>query len=146
MPILSAINPYLAYIKIAGAVAAIAAIFAAGIYARGVVAERDALKAEQRAIKAALEQQVKAFDDYVRLNAQIAENIKKIKVNSNVYIENIEREKRPEVPAGSTVTLIPAGMPKADLSAMPEDGSAPGRDASSAPKSGSDPAGLGKTP
>lgn len=116
-----AISPYLLYIKIGSVVAVVVGIFSGGIWLRGVFAERaelrdqiellelDKQRAEQRALDA-----IHQRDEYIKLNREIVDAIKKIKIQSNTVIQRIENDPVPVPPAdGSALPFIAPGVPQA---------------------------------
>jgi hypothetical protein len=115
------ISPYLLYIKIGAVVAVVAGIFSGGIWLRGVFAERSELRgqielleldkqrAEQRALDA-----IHQRDEYIKLNREIVDAIKKIKIQSNTVIQRIENDPVPVPPAdGGALPFIAPGVPEA---------------------------------
>lgn len=115
------ISPYLLYIKIGAVVAAMAGIFSGGIWLRGVFAERaelrdqiellelDKQRAEQRASDA-----IHQRDEYIKLNREIVDAIKKIKIQSNTVIQRIENDPVPVPPTdGGALPFIAPGVPEA---------------------------------
>lgn len=114
------LNPYLLYIKIAAAVLALCALIGAGLYVWHVFNDRSRLQAENGALSTKLEIQTAAtvqvtaqFNKYIELNRDIAEAIRKVKVQSATYIESVEASTPPVVPDGGTLVLVPGGLPKA---------------------------------
>lgn len=116
-----AISPYLLYIKIGSVVAVVVGIFSGGIWLRGVFAERaelrdqiellelDKQRAEQRALDA-----IHQRDEYIKLNREIVDAIKKIKIQSNTVIQRIENDPVPVPPAdGGALPFIAPGVPQA---------------------------------
>lgn len=126
--ITAGLNPYLLYIKLAVAALAVAAIVGAGLYVRHVFNDRGRLQAENGSLEAkvkseqektALERAGKElvtsqFNQYIQLNRDIADAIKKVKVTSATYIDSIEASAPPVVPDGGLVVLVPGGLPKTD--------------------------------
>ncbi len=117
--ITAGLNPYLLYIKLAAAALAIAAIVGSGLYVRHVFSDRDRLQAENGSLanklevqKAATEAITAQFNQYIQLNRDIADAIKKVKVTSATYIDSIEASAPPVVPDGGLVVLVPGGLPK----------------------------------
>ena len=116
-----AISPYLLYIKIGSVVAVVVGIFSGGIWLRGVFAERaelrdqiellelDKQRAEQRALDA-----IHQRDEYIKLNREIVDAIKKIKIQSNTVIQRIENDPVPVSPTdGGALPFIAPGVPQA---------------------------------
>src|SRR6185369_258004 len=94
---LEAVNPYLLYIKIAAAVLAVCVLIGAGLYVRHVFTDRARLEAENGSLAAKLllsqqatEMVTTQFNHYIELNRDIAEAIRKVKVESATYIESVE--------------------------------------------------------
>ena len=114
----SAINPYLLYIKI-GAIAILAgALIWAGIWFKGVLADRDRLQVasvvQARQLADAThraELAESANREYQQTIKEIVDAIKAIKINSNNYINSIESAPVPAVPDGGVVLLVPGGVP-----------------------------------
>ncbi len=114
----SAVNPYLLYIKI-GAVALLAGgLIWAGIWFRGVLADRDRLQAasvtQAQQLTAAThraELAESANREYQQTIKEIVDAINAIKISSNNYINSIESAPVPSVPDGGSVLLVPGGVP-----------------------------------
>jgi len=115
------INPYLLYIKIGAVALVVAALFFGGAWVRGVFAERAQLKdkielleldkrrAEQQAADA-----IHQRNEYIKLNREIVDAIKKIKIQSNNFIQTIENDPAPVPPAdGGALPFIAPGVPEA---------------------------------
>jgi hypothetical protein len=100
-------------IKLAAAGVALATILGIGYYIRHVFDERDRLATELVTARAEVitantrlqlaVEQAKIWQDTV---AQMNKAVKNIKIQSDVYIEGIENEKAPVIPAGGSIPLI----------------------------------------
>lgn len=94
---LSSLNPYALYIKIVAVALVVALLVGMGVWIRGVFSERAALRVS---VAAATEKQklaesqtamyVKQWNDNAVLQREVADAIKKIKVQSNNYISTVE--------------------------------------------------------
>lgn len=148
--ITTTLNPYLLYIKIAGAVAVAVAVIGvlvwfgwneANIRADQKVEKiRSELKTEQDKRKlsdATVQMYAKAFNDNKQLQEDIVNAIRSIKVQSNNYIKTIETSHPPAFTGtGDVVMLIPPGLPTAPAAGMPGDKSVtPGGDGAITPGS-----------
>jgi len=115
---LTAVNPYLLYIKLGlVALAAIAFIWA-GIWFRGVLSDRDQLQDNAEVLAANIlaathraELAEAANRQYQQTIKEIVDAIKAIKINSHNYINTIENDPPPAVPDGAAVLLVPGGVP-----------------------------------
>jgi len=110
-------------------------------------ADLKAKTAEAALQKATAEMYAKEFNDYIKLNKEITDAIKDIKVHSNNYITRVESSPPPAVADGGTFELVPAGVPggmpdNTAMSGMPgyENSTAGGTTADS-PTGTGDPAG-----
>ena len=110
--ITTAINPYWLYIKITLVALLIAGIAWAGWNEKKIRAERDTYKTEAALQKATAEMYAQQFNNYIQLNREIADAIKKVKVQSNTYIDSVEASQPPAVADGGSFILIPPGVPK----------------------------------
>jgi hypothetical protein len=71
--------------------------------------ELDKQRAEQRALDA-----IHQRDEYIKLNREIVDAIKKIKIQSNTVIQRIENDPVPVPPAdGGALPFIAPGVPEA---------------------------------
>ena len=107
------LTPYLLYIKLIGAAVILAGLIWFGWHEKGIRDERAAFKAEAVLQKSTAEMYALEFNKYIQLNREIADAIKRIKVQSNTYIDSVEVSQPPAGVDGDTVVLIPAGVPKA---------------------------------
>jgi len=109
---LSSLNPYSAGAKVAAVAFVVALLVGGGIWIRGVFSERAALRlsvATEKEKRQMAESQtamyVKQWNDNAVLQREVADAIKKIKVQSNNYITTVENS--PPVGAdGDTVVLM----------------------------------------
>ena len=106
-------TPYLVGIKIGAVVLVIAGLFLSGVWLRGILAERTALRLSEAASKAAVVTLLDSIERNATLNREIADAIKNIRVVSNNYIQSVESDPPPGVPDGGTVVIINPGVPKA---------------------------------
>jgi len=104
-------NPYMLYIKIGLAMAAVVFLFWLGWHEMGIRADLQIKTAEAAMQKATTEMYAKQFQDYINLNKEIADAVKDIKIKSNNYIQTIESSPPPVAADGDTVVLVPAGVP-----------------------------------
>jgi hypothetical protein len=105
-------NPYLLYIKIALVVLLVAGLAWIGWHEKSIRADLDKYKAEAALQKASAEMYAQQFNSYIQLNKEIADAIKKVRVQSNTYIDSVEVS-QPPVADGDNFVLIPAGVSKA---------------------------------
>jgi len=93
-------------------VAIVISLILLAIWVRGVVADNTAMKLETKRTQTAFEEKVKELDANIKLNKDISDAIKNLKIRSNNYITNVETSKPIDLPAGHSAILIPAGVPK----------------------------------
>jgi hypothetical protein len=105
------LNPYLLYIKIGLAALAVAFLFWLGWHEMGIRADLKAKTAEAALQKAAADQHLKQFQDYINLNKDISNAIQNVKIKSSNYIQSVETSPPPVISDGGTVVLVPAGVP-----------------------------------
>ena len=113
------VNPYLLYIKIGAIILALGALIGTGLYIKHVFNDRQRLQNENGALstKIATEQEkyqnlMKQTQQIMEMNTKIIEAVKRVKINSSVYIDKVEATRlSPPVTGGSV--LVPAGLPKA---------------------------------
>lgn len=117
---ISAANPYLFWIKIGAATIVVGMILGSVWYVRSAFAERDSLRVEKTTLTQKLDLQVAQtaiittqFNSYIQLQKETVEAIKKIKVQSDVYVQGVEDEKKPVSVDGAPIAFIPAGLPRA---------------------------------
>lgn len=115
------VNPYLLYIKIAAAAISAGLLIWAGIWFKGVLDERANLKANAEAMaKQVIDANHKAVlaeaaqIQYQQTIKEVVDAVRKIKVQSNNYINQIDSEPPPAVADGNSVLLVPGGMPDLD--------------------------------
>lgn len=113
------LNPYLLYIKIGAIIVALCGPIGVGLYVRHVFNDRSRLQAENGtlATKLSIEQAkylslMTQTNQILEMNQKIIEAVKRVKINSNIYIDKVEAAKLSAPVAGGTV-LVPGGMPKA---------------------------------
>lgn len=111
--ITAAINPYLLYIKIILVALIVSGLAWFGWNEKKIRTERDTYKTEAALQKATAEMYAQQFNNYIQLNKEIADAIKKVKVQSNTYIDSVEASRPPAVADGISFVLIPPGVPKA---------------------------------
>jgi hypothetical protein len=116
------VSPYLLYLKLAAAVVVVAAIVGAGLYVRSVFAARDALLVDNSRISTELTVEKLKYTELMRqaeqisaMNKDIIEAVKRVKINSSIYIDKVEAAPLPP-PAASGTVLIPGGLSKIPLS------------------------------
>lgn len=113
-------EPYLTYIKAGVVVTIIAAIFFSGIWIRGVVAERDELKQGKALAEETTKAYAQQFQNYITTQREIADAIKKVKIQSTNIITQVEQEPPPAVPDdGIPIAFIPPGLPVSTSDTMP---------------------------
>lgn len=110
--IATTLNPYLLYMKIALVAIIVAGLAWFGWHEKSIRADLDKYKAEAALQKASAEMYAQQFNNYIQLNKEIADAIKKVRVQSNTYIDSIEVS-QPPVADGDSFVLIPPGVPKA---------------------------------
>lgn len=146
--IADAINPYLIYIKIGAVLVTAGLLIWAGVWFRGVLAERDTLKSvqeEQRRKvdeanhRAALAEA--AQQQYQQTIREVVDAVKRIRIQSNNYISGIETAPAPDVPDGGRVVLVPGGMPSLDAALAAFGNHSAGRAAAHPAATGSRPPG-----
>lgn len=100
-------QPYLLYLKIAGAVVVLALIG----YTYYVFSDRTALQAHvaSQAVQITMYQESLVRDAKVR--GEINEAISKVRITSNNYIKAVDNGKPINVPDGTVVQLIASGLP-----------------------------------
>lgn len=137
------LNPYLTYIKIAALVIAASAVIGASCYVWYVVQDRSTLKEINGRLNSALTaEQDKYFNlmqqtnQIMEMNQKIVEAVKRVKINSSIYIDKVEAAKLAVPAAGGTV-LVPGGMSKA----LPANSSLPIFQTNSSNRSATKPAG-----
>jgi hypothetical protein len=109
--------PQLLYIKIAAAALIVACLVWLGWHEQSIRADLNKYKAEAAMQKASAEMYAQQFNDYIKLNREIADAIKKVRVQSNTYIDSVEVS-QPPVADGNSFVFIPHGLPKA-MSTVP---------------------------
>lgn len=109
--IIEKITPYTAYIKIGLSLLVVILLIWFGWNEKGIRAELEKQKADALFQKNTAELYAKQFNAYIKLNKDIADAIKTIKVLSNTYISNIEASKPPAVNDGDSFVLISSGVP-----------------------------------
>lgn len=107
----AAINPYLLYIKIALVAVLVIGLAWIGWNEKAIRAEREKFRTEAALQKATAEMYAQQFNNYIQLNREIADAIKKVRVQSNTYIDSVEVS-QPPVPDGDSFVLVPAGLSK----------------------------------
>lgn len=117
--IVTAINPHWLYIKIAAVVALVGGLIWSGIWIRGVFAERDTLRASEALATQTTKMYADVWNRNQQLQREIVDAIKKIRVESNTYIDRVETSPPPVVPAGGSIAFIAPGVPTTTLPAMP---------------------------
>jgi hypothetical protein len=133
MSLVTSLNPYWLYIKIAAIAIIVIVLFSLGIWIKGVFAERDKLRISEAQAKATTEMYAKAANDNVKLQEGIANAIKNIRIQSDTYIEGVDNGKVPAYVDGTTIQLIAGGMPKAVPSLPTFSNSSTSRTATNAP-------------
>lgn len=117
----NAASPYLLAIKIGGVVIVAGLLIWAGIWFKGVLDERAALKSNTEAMakqvidanhKAALAEAAQI--QYQQTIQEVVDAVRKIKIQSNNYISSIDTAPPPAVADGGSVLLVPGGMPDLD--------------------------------
>ena len=108
----TALNPYLLYIKLAAVVIFVSGLAWLGWHEKSIRADLDKYKTEAALQKASAEMYALQFNNYIQLNKEIADAIKKVRVQSNTYIDSVEVS-QPPVADGDSFVLIPPGVPKA---------------------------------
>ncbi len=106
-------NPYAVQIKIGLIVLSVVALFGAGVWVRGVFAERTALRLSETQAKETVKMYADAWNRNEQLQKGIADAVKNIRVQSNNYITTVESDPPPAVPDGGTIVLVSAGVPEA---------------------------------
>ena len=109
--IATTLNPYLLYLKIALVAIIVAGLAWFGWHEKSIRADLDKYKAEAALQKASAEMYAQQFNNYIQLNKEIADAIKKVRVQSNTYIDSIEVS-QPPVADGDSFVLIPPGVAK----------------------------------
>lgn len=114
---LSSLNPYMAYIKIAGVALVVALLISAGIWIRGVFAERAALRVSE---KAAIERATTAnetaklyadaYNERQELQKGIQDAVKNVRTQSTDRIRVIESGPAPVAGDGDVVVLVRPGQ------------------------------------
>jgi len=112
MGFIATLNPQMLYIKIAVALVFVASLIWFGWNEQSIRADLNKYKAEAAMQKASAEMYAQQFNNYIQLNKDIADAIKKIRVQSNTYIDSVEVSQTP-VADGNSFVLIPHGLPKA---------------------------------
>lgn len=117
----NAASPYLLAIKIGGVVIVAGLLIWAGVWFKGVLGERAALKSNAEAMaKQVLEANhradlaIAAQKQYQQTILEVVDAVRKIKIQSNNYISSIETAPAPAVADGGSVLLVPGGMPDLD--------------------------------
>ncbi len=106
-------NPYAQQIKIALMILTVVGLFTAGVWVRGVFAERKALRLSEAQAKETVKMYADAWNRNEQLQKGIADAVKNIRVQSNNYITTVESDPPPAVPDGGTIVLVAAGVPEA---------------------------------
>lgn len=88
------------------------ALMAGAVWVRGVVADRSALRKEVALQKAQTDAIATQFNSYIQLNKEIADAIRRVKVQSNNYIQQIETAPTPVAAVGGSIPFIPSGVPQ----------------------------------
>lgn len=112
------LKPYLLYMKIALVVILVAGLAWIGWHEKSIRADLEKYKSEAALQKASAEMYALQFNNYIQLNKEIADAIKKVKVQSNTYIDSVEASQPPVVTDGDSFVLIPPGVSKA-VSSLP---------------------------
>jgi hypothetical protein len=110
--ITTAINPYLLYIKIALVALLVIGLAWLGWNEKKIRTDRDRFQTAAALQKQTAEMYALQFNNYIQLNREIADAIKKVRVQSTTYIDSIEVS-QPPVPDGDSFVLVPAGVSKA---------------------------------
>src|SRR6266571_2575377 len=97
---LSVLNPYALWIKIAAVVLAVVGLFCSGLWLRGVIAERDALRVSESLQKETVKMYADAWHRNEQFQKGVADAVKNIHVVSNNYIQSVEDAPPPAVPDG----------------------------------------------
>ncbi len=108
---LSSLNPYALYIKLGLAAIVIAGLVWLGWHEMGIRADLTAKTIEAQQQKDTAGMYARQFNDYIKLNKEIADAIQNVKIKSNNYIQAIESSSPPAVRDGGNVVLVPAGVP-----------------------------------
>jgi len=119
--VISVLNPYLLYIKIAGAVFAVSAVIGCGLYVWHVFNDRAGLQKENGSLTEKLSAEQKNYQNLlqqtqliVETNQRIVEVVRREKTNSNIYITKVEAARLPVPRSGGTV-LVPGGLPQTEF-------------------------------
>jgi len=116
--ITTTLNPYLLYVKIAFVAMIVAGLAWFGWHEKDIRADRDKYKTEATLQKASAEMYAQQLNNYIQLNKEIVDAIKKVRVQSNTYIDSVEASKPPVVADGGSFVLIPHGLPQG-MSGLP---------------------------
>lgn len=108
---LTSLNPYVLYIKLGLAAIVICGLVWLGWHEMGIRADLKAKTAEAQLQKETAAMYARQFNEYIKLNREIADAVQNIKVKSNNYIQTIESSSPPVVRDGDPVVLVPAGVP-----------------------------------
>lgn len=105
-------TPYLLYIKIGAIVLILVAIIGAGLYVKSVFAERTTLLSDKARLETELtveklkyQAMLGQYEQISAMNKNIIEAVKRVKINSNVYIDKVEATPLPAPAAGGTVFI-----------------------------------------
>jgi hypothetical protein len=113
----SQLSPYALYIKLVLAILLIIGIIWFGWHESTIRSDLKKYQAEAELQKATASMYAQQFNNYIQLNKEIADAIKKVKVQSSTYIDSVEVS-QPPVDDGGSFVLIAHGLPKA-LPSMP---------------------------
>ena len=106
------LTPYILAIKIGLIVLAVGSLVGAGIWFRGVLAERDTLKTQKALAEATTKMYADAWNRNDQLQRGIVDEIRKIRVQTNNYITAIDSSPAPKVADGVTFQLVSPGLPQ----------------------------------
>jgi hypothetical protein len=127
------VSPYLLYLKLAAAVVVVAAIVGAGLYVRSVFAARDALLVDNSRISTELTVEKLKYTELMRqaeqisaMNKDIIEAVKRVKINSSIYIDKVEAAPLPVPTSGRSIPIVMSGM-SADTTLPKLENPPPGR-------------------
>jgi septal ring-binding cell division protein DamX len=100
------------YIKGIAVLLVLAALIGSAIWIRGVFAERNELRISEKAAVQNANDIIQARNKDVALQKGVADAVKNIRIQSDVYIQSLEDSKPPIANDGDTVVVIPSGMPQ----------------------------------